>query len=53
VVHLLEATALIVGAGQLRSPKNAEERHGRGSTLITSQIPADRWHDVTGDSTLS
>jgi hypothetical protein len=24
----------------------AEERHGRGATLITSQIPVDRWHDL-------
>jgi DNA replication protein DnaC len=30
-----------------------EERHGRGSTLITSQLPVDRWHDVIGDPTLA
>jgi DNA replication protein DnaC len=28
-----------------------EERYGRGATLITSQIPVDRWHDVIGDPT--
>ena len=28
-----------------------EERYGRGATLITSQVPVDRWHDVIGDPT--
>jgi DNA replication protein DnaC len=28
-----------------------EERHGRRSTLITSQIPVDKWHDLIGDPT--
>ena len=31
----------------------AEERHGRGATLITSQIPVERWHDLIGDPTLA
>ena len=26
-----------------------EERYGRGATLITSQVPVDRWHDIIGD----
>jgi DNA replication protein DnaC len=30
-----------------------EERYGRGATLITSQIPLDRWHDLIGDPTLA
>ena len=30
-----------------------EDRYGRGATLITSQIPVDRWHDVIGDPTLA
>lgn len=30
-----------------------EERYGRGATMITSQIPVDRWHDVIGDPTLA
>jgi DNA replication protein DnaC len=25
-----------------------EDRHGNGSTLITSQLPRDKWHDVRG-----
>src|SRR5918997_4786693 len=30
-----------------------EDRYGRGATLITSQIPMDRWHALIGDSTLA
>jgi DNA replication protein DnaC len=30
-----------------------EERYSRGATLITSQLPVDRWHDVIGDPTLA
>jgi hypothetical protein len=30
-----------------------EERYGRGATLITSQIPIERWHDLIGDPTLA
>jgi DNA replication protein DnaC len=30
-----------------------EDRHGNGSTLITSQLPRDKWHDVIGEPTLS
>ena len=30
-----------------------EERYGRRATVITSQLPVDRWHGVIGDSTLS
>jgi DNA replication protein DnaC len=28
-----------------------EERYGRRSTIITSQIPVDKWHDLIGDPT--
>jgi len=31
----------------------AEDRYERGATLITSQIPVDRWHDLIGDPTLA
>ena len=31
----------------------AEERYGRGATLIASQLPVDRWHNVIGDPTLA
>jgi DNA replication protein len=30
-----------------------EERCGRGATIITSQVPVDRWHDLIGDPTLA
>jgi DNA replication protein DnaC len=30
-----------------------DDRHGRGSTLITSQFPVDRWHELIGDPTLA
>lgn len=30
-----------------------EDRYGRGATLITSQLPVDRWHGVIGDPTLA
>jgi DNA replication protein DnaC len=28
-----------------------EERYGRQSTIITSQIPVDKWHELIGDPT--
>lgn len=28
-----------------------EERYGRKSTLVTSQLPVDRWHGIIGDPT--
>jgi DNA replication protein DnaC len=30
-----------------------EDRHGRGSTLITSQLPVDKWHEVIGEPTFA
>jgi DNA replication protein DnaC len=30
-----------------------EDRYGRGATLIASQIPVDRWHDLIGEPTLA
>jgi DNA replication protein DnaC len=30
-----------------------EDRHGRGSLLITSQLPVVSWHDVIGEATLA
>ena len=29
-----------------------EERYGRRSTMITSQLPVDRWHEIIGDPTM-
>lgn len=28
-----------------------EDRHGRRSTLVTSQLPVQHWHDILGDPT--
>ncbi|MEP6783966.1 MAG: IS21-like element helper ATPase IstB [Acidobacteriota bacterium] len=30
-----------------------EDRHGRGSTLITSQLPVEHWHEIIADPTLA
>jgi len=30
-----------------------EDRYGAGSTLITSQLPVEAWHEVIGEPTLS
>ncbi len=30
-----------------------EDRHGRRSTLITSQLPIEHWHDYIGEATLA
>ena len=29
-----------------------DDRHGRASTIVTSQVPVDQWHAVIGDPTL-
>ena len=30
-----------------------DDRHGRASTIVTSQVPVDTWHDRIGDPTLA
>src|SRR3954449_7558759 len=30
-----------------------EDRHGRASTIVTSQVPVEGWHDIIGDPTLA
>lgn len=30
-----------------------DDRHGRASTIVTSQLPVEHWHDVIGDPTLA
>jgi DNA replication protein DnaC len=30
-----------------------EDRHQRRSTILTSQLPVDRWHDMIGDPTIA
>ena len=33
--------------------KIVEDRYEAGSTLITSQLPVDAWHDVIGEPTFA
>jgi DNA replication protein DnaC len=30
-----------------------DDRHGRASTIVTSQLPVDHWHEVIADPTLA
>src|SRR3954453_15214450 len=30
-----------------------DHRHGRGSTIVTSQLPVDHWHEVIGNPTIA
>src|SRR3954466_1456857 len=30
-----------------------DDRHDRGSTIVTSQVPLDHWHEVIGDPTIA
>lgn len=30
-----------------------EDRHGRGSTIVTSQLPVEHWHDIIADPTIA
>ncbi|MEP7209178.1 MAG: IS21-like element helper ATPase IstB [Casimicrobiaceae bacterium] len=59
---LTKADLLILddwGPDRLTAPQRrdlmeiVEERYGRGATLITSQLPVDKWHDVIGEPTFA
>jgi DNA replication protein DnaC len=30
-----------------------EDRHGHGSTIVTSRLPVENWHETIGDPTLA
>ena len=30
-----------------------EDRHGKNSTIITSQLPVNKWHDIIGEKTVA
>src|SRR5438105_2017032 len=34
-------------------PEIIDDRHGRGSTIVTSQLPVDHWHEVIGNPTIA
>ncbi len=29
-----------------------EDRHGKGSIVITAQVPVNKWHDIIGEKTV-
>jgi hypothetical protein len=37
----------------LRKSRRGSDRYDKGSLIITSQIPVDRWHDMIGIPTLA
>ena len=42
-----------LGASRRDLMEIVEDRYGRGSTLITSQLPTDTWHQVIGEPTFA
>ena len=43
----------VLNAGERRDLLEIlDDRHGRASTIVTSQVPVETWHDVIGDPTL-
>lgn len=41
-------------AEQQRDPlEMMEDRHGRGSTVVTSQLPVEQWHELIGNPTIA
>ena len=30
-----------------------DDRHGRASTIVTSQLPVDHWHELIGNPTVA
>jgi len=52
-VLLLDDWALAAMDGPTRADlmEVIDDRHGRASTIIATQLPVDRWHDMIGDPT--
>lgn len=38
---------------RLRLLEIIEDRHGKKSTIITSQLPTTKWHEAIGDETIA
>ena len=63
MLKALERTELLIlddwGLSVLPAPDRRdlleilEDRHGRGSTIVTSQLPVEHWHEAIGDPTLA
>jgi DNA replication protein DnaC len=41
------------GASRAMLMEIIEDRHGKGSTIITSQVPINKWHDIIGEKTVA
>lgn len=40
-------------AGRTALLEIMEDRHGKSSTIFTSQVPVSRWHDIIGEQTIA
>lgn len=45
--------AVLGGAERRDLLEILDDRHGRSSTIVTSQVPLDHWHEIIGDPTLA
>jgi DNA replication protein DnaC len=41
------------GQGRTTLLEIMEDRHGKSSTIFTSQVPVSQWHDVIGEQTIA
>jgi len=41
------------GPGRAALMEIIEDRHGKGSVIVTSQLPVSKWYDVIGDKTMA
>jgi len=41
------------GPGRAMLMEIIEDRHGKGSIIVTSQLPVSKWYDVIGDKTMA
>ena len=40
-------------AGRAMLMEIIEDRHGKGSIIVTSQLPVSKWYDIIGDKTMA
>ena len=40
-------------AGRAMLMEIIEDRHGKGSVIVTSQLPVNKWYDIIGDKTMA
>ena len=53
--HILDDRGLAPLTGEQRRDllEIMDDRHERGSSIVTSQVPVDHWHEVIGDPTIA